>query len=212
LEGEKYITHSLILLQLCQLEMSLETTKQKYSENTCPQIHAIIQDLEESLCGLWDRLPIDSVISSILDPRVKFLTNIPSSEIEEALEILKKEYDEFLLSYGETIINKGEDDLSGLFSIVKKQNAYSPSWDMEISSYKREDPIPGNLDPLDWWKINEKSFPILSKLAKCYLAMPASQATAERLFSIGKDIMSEKRTLLSPDLFEALVLTSKYFD
>ena len=31
-------------------------------------------------------------------------------------------------------------------------------------------------DPLTWWKCHETSFPIISKLARKYLAIPASTA------------------------------------
>ncbi len=48
-----------------------------------------MNDLKESVDFLWDKLPIDTVISTILDPRTKFYDKIPEIEINEALEILK---------------------------------------------------------------------------------------------------------------------------
>lgn len=53
-------------------------------------IHEIAKDLNESLCVLWDDLPIDTVIASILDPRTKFFDRIPKKEINEALKIMAK--------------------------------------------------------------------------------------------------------------------------
>ena len=38
-------------------------------------------------------------------------------------------------------------------------------------------------DPLDWWKSNETIFPNLAKLAKCYLAVPATSMPSESYFS-----------------------------
>ncbi len=47
-------------------------------------------DLQESINLLWDDLPIDTVIASILDPRTKFFDKIPGNEIEKALKIIKQ--------------------------------------------------------------------------------------------------------------------------
>ena len=53
-------------------------------------MHNIAKDLNESLCVLWDDLPVDTVIASILDPRTKFFDRIPKKEINEALKIMAK--------------------------------------------------------------------------------------------------------------------------
>jgi hypothetical protein len=49
----------------------------------------------------------------------------------------------------------------------------------------------------------------LAHLAREYLAIPASQASCERLFSIAKHVVTEFRTRLLPDLVEALIFLSK---
>ena len=48
-------------------------------------------------------------------------------------------------------------------------------------------------DPLKWGKCHETSFPIISKLARKYLAIPASTATSERVFSTAKIYITEKK-------------------
>ena len=57
-----------------------------------------------------------------------------------------------------------------------------------------------------WWKENEKKYPILSKLAKMNLAIPASQASTERSFSAAGNICTKKRSCLSPDHVEKLTI------
>lgn len=52
------------------------------------QFHVVAIDMVKSISELWDNLPIDTVIASILDPRVKFFDPIPKSEINEALKIM----------------------------------------------------------------------------------------------------------------------------
>lgn len=51
-------------------------------------------------------------------------------------------------------------------------------------------------DPLLWWKSNGHRFPHLASLAKKYLSIPASSASAERLFSTSRKIVTELRSSL----------------
>jgi hypothetical protein len=60
----------------------------------------------------------------------------------------------------------------------------------EISRYRRT-PVVNVEDPLQWWKENEKYFPSLALAARLYLAMPASSAPSERVFS-GMNIVVNK--------------------
>jgi hypothetical protein len=53
-------------------------------------LYVVLFDLQESLNQLWDTLPIDSVISSILDPRTKWHERIPTKEITEALKTMQE--------------------------------------------------------------------------------------------------------------------------
>lgn len=53
-------------------------------------------DLSEEINRLWDNLPIDTVIATLLDPRTKFFHRIPKGEVNEALAIMKEVYLLFL--------------------------------------------------------------------------------------------------------------------
>ena len=54
-------------------------------------------------------------------------------------------------------------------------------------------------DPLQWWKKKQDQFPILSKLARVYyLAVPATSAPSERVFSKANHIISKTRCRLDP--------------
>ena len=54
-------------------------------------------------------------------------------------------------------------------------------------------------DPMDWWRKHEFCFPHVAKLARKYLAIPASTAPAERVFSTAKNILQKKRWSLLPE-------------
>jgi hypothetical protein len=53
-----------------------------------------------------------------------------------------------------------------------------------------------NLDPLEWWRINESQFPHLSKMARDYLAIPATSVPSEQCFSISKNLITNNRNRL----------------
>ena len=55
------------------------------------------------------------------------------------------------------------------------------------------------------WGLNSDKFPVLSKLAQIYLALPASSVPVERLFSIGIKIFHSERCMLIDKKFETLV-------
>ena len=63
-----------------------------------------------------------------------------------------------------------------------------------------------NADVLAWWKTHETHLPILSKIAKKILAIPASSAKSERVFSTGGLVVTAKRGRLSPSKVEDLIL------
>ena len=67
----------------------------------------------------------------------------------------------------------------------------------------------GNLDEkaniLMWWKKHAVRFPYLSRLARRYLAMPATSASVERLFSVAGQVVSAKRARLDPSTVTLLV-------
>ena len=63
-------------------------------------------------------------------------------------------------------------------------------------------------NPLDWWKKHEKSFPTLAGLARKYLAIEATSAASERVFSKAQRITTADRNRLDPDLIGKLLYIS----
>ena len=61
-------------------------------------------------------------------------------------------------------------------------------------------------DVLSWWKQHENVLPLLAKIAKRVLAIPASSAKSERVFSTGGNMVTAMRNRLAPKKVEALVL------
>ena len=89
----------------------------------------------------------------------------------------------------------------------------------EVDAYKKVDPkdsgpgkaIPDmNFDPLDFWKSNEGTFPILSRVARKYLAIHASSAAVERMFSYTGHRVSKKHANLHDDTILSMMLTRSF--
>jgi len=61
--------------------------------------------------------------------------------------------------------------------------------------------------PINWWRDNESKFPLLASIAKQYLAIPASSAEPERVWSAAKLICSDLRgRLLSTTFVDHLLI------
>lgn len=64
-------------------------------------------------------------------------------------------------------------------------------------------------DVFNWWKTHEPTFPILSKLVKKYLIIPATSVPSERLFNIAGDIITDTRTCLTGNNAGMLIFMAK---
>ena len=63
----------------------------------------------------------------------------------------------------------------------------------EAEIYLNSDLLPEGSDVLKYWSGQENVYPTLADLARKYLAIPASQASSERLFSTGGAIARDRR-------------------
>jgi hypothetical protein len=79
----------------------------------------------------------------------------------------------------------------------------------EIEEYMIIEEIDVSTCPFKWWASQKSHFPILSQLAKKYLAIPVTSAASERLFSDAGNVMMVKRINLSPTTFEHLIFCKR---
>ena len=100
----------------------------------------------------------------------------------------------------------------------KKRSGSSPA-DLadEFKRYIALLEVDEDVDPLQWWKIHSTDFPNLSRMAKVrqttsvnltskdYLAIPATEASAERQFSGGKRLITDERCSLAPETIRAVM-------
>jgi len=64
-------------------------------------------------------------------------------------------------------------------------------------------------DPLMWWKKNESSFTLLARLAHMFLAIPATSAPSERIWSRVSRILCLQRALLKPEVAQRIMFVKE---
>ena len=79
------------------------------------------------------------------------------------------------------------------------------SSESEVEEYLAQPPIEKTSDPLQFWQTHENKWPNLAILASRYLAIPASSAPVERLFSVAGKVFRPERASLSDKRFEELM-------
>ncbi|XP_017291101.2 E3 SUMO-protein ligase ZBED1-like [Kryptolebias marmoratus] len=79
------------------------------------------------------------------------------------------------------------------------------SIELELSMYLQAPGPDSETNPLEWWKQHELNFPLVARLAKKYLCIPATSSSSERAFSASGNIITCKRSCLKPDTVDQLV-------
>ena len=79
-------------------------------------------------------------------------------------------------------------------------------FETELKDYLKHPCAKNKSDPLAYWKEEEFKYPVLSVLASRYLAIPASSAPVERLFSIAGKIFRPERCSMKDETFERLMM------
>lgn len=111
-------------------------------------------------------------------------------------------------------VKKAKRSLSSYFkkpSAPTGQGTSKPSRasiDLELSMYLQTPDLDSEKDPLQWWRQRELNFPLVAKLAKKYLCIPATSSPSERVFSTAGNIVTCKRSCLKPETVDQLVFLS----
>ena len=79
----------------------------------------------------------------------------------------------------------------------------------EMERYEMFSIPPKGVRVLDWWKHHRNVLPILGHMARAVLAVPASSASSERVFSTGSNVVTKKRTRLLPTKVENSIIINE---
>ena len=227
LEASASPTLSLLIPLLVQLLIQLQTVASKHPAGS---LAATIAGYVRN--DIYDRVKEalespTSQVSMMLDPRVR-TKQLPNYNKAVAVDALRSAY----LRFSDALkdLRGGDHDLprpalasaaaasdstvpppakrmKSLFDLTEENDIASPT--TELDMYLREPGIALQQCPLQWWTEKASLYPTLAQMARVYLAIPASSAAAERVFSVGKLTLDPKRRSLEPDRVARLVFMKK---
>lgn len=198
LEGENYTTLHLIYAYINGLKDScgIQNNDNEIVKRFKEAIH------EYLTTTVYSNIFITHKIAHFLFPPANKLQQFPENEKEIIISTCREE----LKSYSENEIiveSPASPEKSILYTyfnnfvtalIINSNDAIS----REIQTYRNLDiPFEENFDVFNWWYLHRSQFPMLYKLSCKILATPGSSAPSERVFSIVRQLLSEKRTKIS---------------
>ncbi|XP_041460598.1 E3 SUMO-protein ligase ZBED1-like [Lytechinus variegatus] len=221
LSSESQVTISNIIPTICMLEHIFEV-----DGNDLPDIVAVKRQMSEKLAQYYVEQDIQDFlsISAFLDGRFKRLLFFQEEKRARVCDVVARELTENISAERRMHEPASDIDIDGESEgqpKTKKQKslAYlisqtigeldeeenlprtSPESEArdEINRYLREPKVRMSGDPLSWWKLEEGKFPTLAAMARKYLCTPATSVPSERLFSVAGNIVTAKRSLLTPE-------------
>ncbi|XP_044594028.1 E3 SUMO-protein ligase ZBED1-like [Cotesia glomerata] len=222
--GVKYPTLSMVKPLLFGITNGLNSIEFDYddaSEIGQEFVDNILNGLDVRFCEV-DR-DIIFKKSTYLDPRYKNYF-YKEEEVKEIEDDIKLEIIKFLMPNDDSqelnVLTRepSGNQYSGFWSFMKKPTVNTRENNLEtlrseilqeMVVYLNCGLINPQQDPLIWWRQEKNKYPRLSLMARRYLGVPCTSAESERLFSTAGDIVSDKRTSLSPDSVSYLLFLNK---
>jgi hypothetical protein len=167
-----------------------------------------------------------SQVAMMLDPRVRTKL-IPSYNKATAIAALRKAFLEFPSTFasfrgakapplrhteiaGESKEEKEEPAAKRQKSVLHLDDeAMNAEAITEMDLFVKEPGIALDACPLEWWKQRATIYPVLSQMARVHLAVPASSAPSERVFSAASLVLDERRRRLDEHRVSRLVFMKR---
>ena len=185
----------------------------------------------------WEEKNNVMVLATILDPRFKmrfigwcfnqmYEPSKAAYELEDVRVELEDLYSQFemdhrhnkVASTGDVTSSSAIGTSSSLSSVSSQFQSFLRSTSTEPSKSELLiylDEANESLDNkgfklLEWWNLNAHRFPVVSKMAKNFLTIPASSVSSESTFSAGGTVLDDYRSSLRPAMVQYLVCASSW--
>jgi len=180
------------------------------NEETNENLKICSHKIKEKLLEYEDLLKNDfCILSTILDPRFKLEYFKDNREFyKNSKELLLKIFEIYESKCPKITVIDSDRKLSFKESIFKKQKLNNQKSEIEI--YVETSLEDSKIEPIFWWKINDEKFPILSKIAFDFLAIPATSVPSEQIFSKAGNTITKKRNRLDKNTVQIVMLLQSW--
>jgi hAT family C-terminal dimerisation region len=213
--GSKYPTISLVLLFRAEIVAAIADLA-----SDCEMVRSMKQRMRQALNH---RLPITelNLIAAMLDPSQRHLNSVQeflTAQKITAAELLSHAFDKYVGTETELGLHQAGQHMASVENpgpstpvpwkkakqdlLSKHVNATSNP-DREIQQYRCLSIAPD--DVLAWRCTQQETYPRLSMLARVILALPATSASSERIFSTAGLMVNAKRSSLAPSAVDKIV-------
>lgn len=202
-EGHLTVTSSLVIPLIRVLKVELEELTSTYKSK---MLDTLISSVDKRL-SLYEKKELFQV-AAMLDPRFKTAW-CTEDEVEPMKALLHAKVNQLTPPTTSTQPDTSSPPKkkSKLFKFLTSRSVttVSTSTPSEVDTYLSQPLIDEESDPLIYWQQQQATFPQLTSLALRYLAVPASSAPVERLFSVAGKVFRPDRNRLSDERFEELM-------
>jgi hypothetical protein len=157
--------------------------------------------MDEKFKKYFENINNTYYVAMILDPRFKYKL-LNDDEKPNVIKYFRKEYK---LYHSELQNNKQEITQKNKKSVYDLLFPEETNIGDEIEIYISEPTIRKDLDILTYWNNNKERYPILSKMARNYLAIPSTSVGCEEMFSKANDLVTNKRNNLSTGIIKKIM-------
>jgi hypothetical protein len=219
--SESNVTISYILPSIARLKKHFLVIGQGDSQILRSIKNAMATDLQQR----WIKFKENNICAkaTALDPRFKKLDCLENQytfsiwkSLEEEMVKLSSNVEEEVEESGsvEHVSKKRKDYNARVIYLfgeeATRDQPIQRTAHQEIEMYKMEPSISFMNDPLEWWNNTKIKYPLLSQLARRYLALPATSVRSERTFSLAGQIITPRRNCLSSDIVDMLIFLNDF--
>ncbi|XP_077403111.1 E3 SUMO-protein ligase ZBED1-like isoform X2 [Vanacampus margaritifer] len=222
LSGEQYVGVSYLKPVLKLFNASILAEDENDPQLTKDVKRNVLADLN----GKYSHPVVDDLLdmASLLDPRFRTkytdeekVERVLSRAVEEIVSLTKPQQDPLpgaAASGAESEPDpppkpKRRKTLASFFKSQGGAVTEEESVREELTVYLQAADVDSDVNPFDWWRCRQTSFPRVAKLARRYLCIPATSAPSERAFSADGNLVPCHRAALKPDAVDRLVFLAQ---
>ncbi|KAL6845617.1 hypothetical protein ACP4OV_025112 [Aristida adscensionis] len=225
--GTRYPTSNLYFHQIWKVRQVLE----EQSSSANPIARAMVKEMQKKFDKYWEISYLTNCIPVIIDPRFKFgfiefrlrqaFGDAAAVHISKVDEAMKNLFSGYSSQIGETFNYPTRESETATMGQgcpwsdwTQHVSAHRKQGTSELNRYLVDDLFPCDKDGFDilhWWKLHAPKYPILARMARDVLAVPASTVASESAFSTSSRVISDYRSSMSCSTVEALICLQDWF-